>query len=128
MESKSPIPLDKGGSFSFDRRFHVEIFRGGMNRLLLRSRRTESEGRIEVMFQYVLRMDIPMGFEGLTIEEMPQEELKKDSWVDLLVELPEGKLFLLFSGANIVGRVFAAACGFGEDDEPDPAQSMFFMM
>ncbi|MBV1893142.1 MAG: hypothetical protein KUG57_03780 [Ilumatobacteraceae bacterium] len=38
---RSPTPLADGESIGFLRLFHVEAFRGGMNRLLLRAMPTE---------------------------------------------------------------------------------------
>lgn len=57
------LPLAEQDSVRFLGSFHVETFRGGMNRLLLRAMPTEDDReRIEVLFQYVQRLAIPMDF------------------------------------------------------------------
>jgi len=120
--------LGEGESIGFLRRFHVEAMRGGMNRLLLRSWATSGEGRVEILFQYVRRLDIPMDFDGLSIQDATDEDGSQSPWADVLVEFPECRVYRLVSGGRLVGRVVASACASGEDDEAASAPSMFFMM
>lgn len=128
MVLRSPTPLGEGESIGFLRLFHVEAFRGGMNRLLLRSRPVGSEERIEILFQFVQRLDLPMVFEGLSIEESTAEDGSVSPWAEVLVGFPECRVFRVFSGGRLAGRVVAAACVVGEDDEAAHAPSMFPMM
>ncbi len=126
---RSPTPLADGESVGFLRRFHVETFRGGMNRLLLRARPTdENSERVEVLFQYVQRLDVPMRFEGLTIDDGTGEDGRVEPWSTVLVQFPECRVYRLMSGGQLVGRVAASACMYGEDEEPIGAPSMFPMM
>ena len=125
----SPIPLADGSAVGFFRRFHVEVLRGGMNRLLLRAKPSaENPVRVEVLFQYVQHLDIPMSFEGLTIEDATAEDGLHAPWSDVLVGFPKCRVFRLLSGGRLVGRVIAAACSYGEDDAVAGAPSMFPMM
>lgn len=125
----SPTPLANGGSVGFLRVFHVESFRGGMNRLLLRAMPTEENSeRVEVLFQYVQRVDLPMRFEGLTIEDATESDGAEDPWSVVLAQYPECRVYRLVSGERIVGRVAASACVYGQGEEPIGAPSMFPMM
>lgn len=126
---QSPTPLDRDSQIAFSRRFHVEAFRGGMNRLLLRAIPTKDEPtRFEVFFQYVQRMDLPMVFDDLVVADVTQDKTEKAKHPDLLQKFPECRVFRLESGGEIVGRIVAAACMFGEDSAPTGADSMFPMM
>jgi len=104
---------------------HVDV---ATTRLLLRSRPTEGEGRVEILFQYVQRMDLPMVFDGLSIEDSTAEDGSASPWAEVLVGFPECRVFRVLSGGRLVGRVVAAACVVGEDDEGASAASMSPMM
>ena len=109
----SLIALAKGSRITLSRAFHVEILRGGMNRLLLRSTATNSNPtRVEIYFPYVQHLDIPMRFDELTIS--------CEAW-----GASESFLFRLESNGVSVGQVVAAHCIFGEDDAPLGSASMF---
>ena len=109
----SLIALAKGSRISLSRDFHVEILRGGMNRLLLRSTATKSNPtRVEIYFPYVQHLDIPMRIEDLTISCEPWGA--SDSFV-----------FRLDSGGISVGQVVAAHCIYGEDAAAAGSASMF---
>jgi hypothetical protein len=126
---RSPTPLAEHGSIGFLRRFHVEVLRGGMNRLLLRAMPTASQSeRVEVLFQFVQHLDIPMSFDGLSIDDATSEDGGQAPWSDVLVQHPTCRVFRLLSNGRIVGRVVAAACAWGEDSAPDGSPSMFPMM
>ncbi|HEX7131804.1 MAG TPA: hypothetical protein VF228_04480 [Iamia sp.] len=100
-----------------------------MNRLLLRSWATDADPeRLEVLFQYVQRLDTPMTFEGLAIEEATVEDGDDEPWATLRVQFPECRVYRLLSGGSIVGRVLAAACVHGADNERADAPSMFTAM
>lgn len=129
MASQSPIKLGEEDSVGFLRVFQVETFRGGMNRLLLRARSTDGHlERVEILFQYVQRLDIPMSFEGLTVEDSTGVDGLLAPWSDVLANFPECRVFRLYSGGRIVGRIVASECAYGEDEETAEAPSMFFMM
>jgi hypothetical protein len=109
----SLIALAKGSRISLSRDFHVEILRGGMNRLLLRSMGTKSNPtRVEIYFPHVQHLDIPMRFDDLTIS--CEEWGASDSF-----------LFRLESNGIKVGEVVAAHCIYGEDEAPVGSASMF---
>ena len=109
----SLIALAKGSRISLPRDFHVEILRGGMNRLLLRSMATKSNPtRIEIYFPHVQHLDIPMRFEGLTIA--------CEEW-----GASESFLYRLESKGVCAGNVVAAHCIYGEDEAPVGSPSMF---
>ncbi|MGB6058582.1 MAG: hypothetical protein WBF71_09990 [Microthrixaceae bacterium] len=100
-----------------------------MNRLLLRAMPTdENPERVELLFQYVQRIDVPMDFEGLTVEESTGEDCRDEPWSTVLAQYPECRVYRLMSGGRVVGRVVAAACAYGQDEEPIGAPSMFPMM
>lgn len=121
--------LDEGSYVAFCRRFHVEVLRGGMNRLLLRSFPTDTDPhRVEVLFQYVQHIDMPMTFSDLAIRDVTFGESERDRYAALLRQFPECRVFRLDSGGSPVGEVVAAACVFGEDSAPLGAESMFPMM
>jgi hypothetical protein len=113
------------GEMVLDRVFFVEILRGGMNRLLLRSLPTSEElDRVEVLFQYVQGLLLPsFEFDGLTISCVDSEP----PFEGLQVKFPECLTFELTSGRTR-GVVVAAACvverGVCEPDAP----SFFPMM
>lgn len=109
----SLIALAKGSRISLSRDFHVEILRGGMNRLLLRSTGTKANPtRVEIYFPHVQRLEIPMHFEEITIS--------CEEW-----GASESFLFRLESKGVDVGHVVAAHCIYGEDDAPVGSASMF---
>lgn len=120
--------LEVGDSVEFLRDIHVEMFRGGMNRLLLRSRKTDEFRRLEIHFQYVPWMQLPSKFWGLTIENCGRQEDHDAPWFEALLTFDEVQVFRLLSGGQEVAVVLAAACRYGQDDEGHSAQSMFFMM
>src|SRR5262245_30252152 len=98
--------LNPGDSIGFRRLFHVELFRGGMNRLLLRAMPTaENPDRVEVLFQYVQRVNMPMEFAGLRIEDSTDADRTTAPWDDVLVEFPELRVWSLVSNSRVVGRV-----------------------
>ena len=126
---QSPTPLDRDSQISFSRFFHVEALRGGMNRLLLRAIPTKNEPtRVEVFFQYVKHLDIPLEFNGLVVSDVSKDEGESARHQDLLSRFPEIRVYRLESGGKIVGRIVASACVFGEDSEPAGGESMFPMM
>lgn len=125
----TPHRLAENESVAFLRSFHVEILRGGMNRLLLRSMPSSDQpSRIEVLFQYVQHLEMPMAFEGLLIEDATSHDGVQSPWADVLVEHPECRVFRLSSDGRLRGRVVAAACSWGEDQAELGAPSMFPMM
>jgi len=126
---QSPILLGKNSTVTFPRRFHVETLRGGMNRLLLRALPTEENtSRIEILFQYVQYLQIPMGFDGLEIFDATSIEPGNLKYRDLLRSFPTCRIFELTSKGEKIGDVIAAACSYGEDSPPNGSQSMFPMM
>ncbi len=129
MKLQSPIPLAHNATVSFARHFHVEALRGGMNRLLLRALPTESDAtRVEVLFQYVQHLHIPMRFDGLEIADTTLADSEQPEFNALLRGFPECRIFRLISRGQRAGEVVATACSFGEDSAMTGASSMFPMM
>lgn len=121
--------LAEGGNVLFERRFHVEMLRGGMNRMLLLSRPTgEDARRVEVFFQYVQRMEMPLAFEGLEIVDATTDDAYIPAWSETLTLFPRCRIFRLISAGMIRGRIAAADCAYGIDRSPPGGRSMFPMM
>lgn len=121
----SPIPLVEGGRWDFLRVFHVEMFRGGMNRLLLRSWSSDAHStRLEVLFMNTKYVCMPMSFDGLTIRDATSELGASDPFV---LATPSLKVFEVESGGN-VGRVVAGSVSYLEDCGSPSDPSSFFMM
>lgn len=125
----SHTALAPGESVQLLRVFHVELFRGGMNRLLLRAMpTTDNSERIEICFFGVELVSIPMDFEGLTIEDSTEVDASLSPWAEVLVRFPDRRIFRLISGGKLAGRVAAVECAYDFDEAPLGAKSMFFMM
>jgi hypothetical protein len=122
----SLIALALGSRISLSRDFHVEILRGGMNRLLLRSMATKSNPtRVEIYFPYVQHLDIPMRIEALTISCEPGGASPRADIRELMRGFPDNFLFPLESKSINVGYIVAAHCIYGEDVAPAGSASMF---
>src|SRR5438045_330612 len=129
MHVKSPTRLSEGSYTEFRRQFHVEVLKGGMNRLLLRALPVAADPtRVEVFFQYVQHLEMPMRFDGLAVRDVTHDELGRPEYVNLHRKFPECRVYRLESQGATVGRVMAAACLFGEDSAAAGAESMFPMM
>jgi hypothetical protein len=125
----SPAPMPESGRIEFMRSFHVELLRGGMNRLLLRSRpQGEHRTRVEVLFQYVQYLDIPMEFMALVVEDATDVDAR--TYARTLDAFPECRVYRLTStvAPSLAGHVVAASFGYGEDQAGASDESMFFMM
>jgi hypothetical protein len=117
--------LSDGGSFEFVRIFHVEAFRGGMNRLLLRSWATDVQPtRLEVLFMNAKFICMPMALEGLVIQDATAELGGTDPFARLATGL---KVFVVVSG-DYIGRVVAGSVGYVEDTGAPGDPSSFFKM
>ena len=86
----SPIPLAENGSVGFLRTLPR---RGAPRRheplTPLAMPTAEQPVRIEILFQYVQRLDIPMSFEGLAMEDATLEDGERFPWSADLVSFPE---------------------------------------
>jgi hypothetical protein len=69
-----------------------------------------------------------MDFEGLSVGDATDEDRRVEPWSMVLAQFPECRIYRLMSGGRVVGRVAAAACVHGQDEEPIGAPSMFPMM
>jgi len=125
--NKLRTPSDDGSLDYPDRTFHVEVLRGGMNRLLLRSNRTAQSGlRIEIFFMNVAHMSIGTTFEGLSIRDVT-DEAPWDDEVWHVRTARERRVFELTSRSGS-GRVLAAAVAADESNLGPADPSAFFMM
>ena len=106
--------LHKGTSVGFLREFHVEILRGGMNRLLLRSPPMESSPfRVEVHFQFVQALYLPsMTFSGLHVADCTDDT--SALFTDKLVQFPELRIFKVECNSPNSGWIVAAGCAYDE--------------
>jgi hypothetical protein len=121
----SPIVLVDGARWDFLRVFHVEMFRGGMDRLLLRSWASDAHPtRLEVLFMNTKFVCMPMSFDGLTVRDATSELGSTDPFVLASAGL---KVFELASGGD-VGRVVAGSVSYVEDNGSPSDPSSFFMM
>ena len=121
--------LAHGSAVTWSRSFHVEMLRGGMNRLLLRAMPSANQTtRIEILFQYVQHVDIPMQFRELSIRDATRELKQQPKFLTLMQRFPECRIFCLESEGAEAGHIVAAACMFGEDSAAAGADPMFPMM
>jgi hypothetical protein len=126
---QSTTALEAGAHVVFDRNFHVEKLKGGMNRLLLRALPTaENPKRVEVFFQYAQHIDAPMTFNRLEVHDVTHDQRNSPKYVKLIDAFPKCRIFRLDSDGEIAGLVLAAGCSFGEDDGPSHAPSIFPLM
>lgn len=111
-----------------DRLFHVEILRGGMNRLLLRSNKSETwSDRIEIFFMYVQYMAIPMTLHGPVIEMLGRVDECRDVIPGSFAINPDLKVYSVRSqGSN--GLVVASALALDESTASASDPSNFPMM
>ena len=129
MKVPAATPLAHDSHVAWSRPFHVEMLRGGMNRLLLRAMPSANQTtRIEILFQYVQHLDIPMQFRELSIRDATQELKQQLKFLNLMQRFPECRIFCLESESAEAGHIVAAACMFGEDTAAAGADSMFPMM
>jgi hypothetical protein len=125
---QSPTPLNDGSRIRFERKVHLEIFRGGENRLLLRSYQTAAHPtRLEILFAYVQHLNIPTCFDGLVVQHDTNERAVKNYEL-LLRQYPKCRLYRLDSNDGKIGEIVASACLYGEDTAPLGSESMFPFM
>lgn len=125
----SPTLLQSSNRLKFDRNFHVEILKGGMNRLLLRSLPCSAHPtRIEIFFQYVQYLEMPMKFSGVSIVNLDAKTSLSREIADVLRRFPSCRAFELTTLEGFTSYVVAASCSSCEDLEAADAQSAFFMM
>lgn len=122
------IPFDDQDEIDYaDRTFHLEIMRGGMNRLLLRSDRTSpSPARVEILFMNTQYLQIGTWFDGLLIRPRPGSPAwPGERWrISYPKDLKEYEL----SSQSGSGLVVAGAVAVDESDaEPDDPSSFFMM-
>jgi len=106
-----------------------ELFKGGMNRLLLRSYPTESHPtRVEIMFMGTEFIDLPTFFEGLEIRDVTKTEEGERIAQSRRLPADHGlRIFEINSGV-VVGHVVAGDVGYIEDDRGIGDPSAFFLM
>jgi hypothetical protein len=111
-----------------DRKFHVEVMRGGMNRLLLRSNIGKTwDTRIEVLFMNVKYMSLGTAMDGLVVEDLGVLEEHWDAVPWALPPSPGLHHFEIRSGSG-TGRVVAGAVAVDISDDGPSEPSRFFMM
>jgi hypothetical protein len=110
-----------------DRVFHLEILKGGMNRLLFRSNRSSSfPTRVEIIFMNVQYLSVGTSLDGLAVRDRGPAE----NWIDpnwRLRQRDEIRIYEVASASGI-GQVIAGSVGFDESDAGPSDPSRFFMM
>jgi hypothetical protein len=110
------------------RMFHIEIMRGGMNRLLLRSNRNDQmPSRVEILFMNVKFMKIGVQFDGLVVRDCGQfvDDPGSLSWS--LEPQPELHFYEVESSSG-TGILVAGSVAVDESDAGASDPSRFFMM
>jgi hypothetical protein len=122
IPSNGPVVIDAP-----DRIFHVEVLKGGMNRLLFRSNRTATlPTRIEVFFINVKYLSLGTLLDGLTIRDQGQmDNLNEFGW-KITVSQPI-RLFEVVSKSGS-GTIVAGDVDADESDAGPSDPSGFFMM
>lgn len=111
-----------------DRRFHVEVMRGGMNRLLLRSNIQEPwDTRIEILFMNVKYMNIGTTMNGLIIEDRGAVQEHPEALPWKVASVVDQLLFEIRADEG-TGIVVAGAVAVDISDAGPSAPSNFFMM
>jgi hypothetical protein len=119
-----PSILREGESWDFFRVFHIELFRGGMNRLLLRSWATDNEPlRLEVLFMNVKRLCVPTAFDGLLIRGSTAGKRLDVRFAD---ETAVQRFELVSQGET--SWVVAGSVGYIEEKADPWEPSSFFLM
>lgn len=107
-----------------ERVFHLEVMRGGMNRLLLRSNRSATwPKRIEVLFMNVKYLAVGSTYEGLTVTQLIE-------WPDIpwRIDYLDGINCYEIRSSSGVGIVVAGSVTAAESEYDPGAPSGFFMM
>lgn len=111
-----------------DRKFHLEVMRGGMNRLLLRSNIGKTwDTRVEVLFMNVKYMSLGTTMDGLVIEDLGVLEEHRDAVPWTLPPSPGLHYFEVRSGSG-TGRVVAGSVSIDISNDGPSEPSRFFMM
>lgn len=128
MEPKLPIlSSDSAAVADYHHRiFHVEVLKGGMNRLLLRSHPTSVDPMgIEVLFMSVQYMQLGCDFDGLMVyKEGVTEDVAAPWTLDSYLEASRYRL----RSSKGEGFLIAAAMEVRSAVVDPDAPSLFFMM
>jgi hypothetical protein len=121
------IPPSGGQEIDFlDRIFHVEVLRGGMNRLLLRSDRTSDFGnRVEILFMNVQYLATGTSFNGLRVRDIGPATGDDLPWGIYLPD--ELRIFELVSSSGR-GYLVGGSMAVQESDAGPAEPSSFFML
>lgn len=110
-----------------DRVFHLEVLKGGMNRLLLRSNRSlQFTTRVEVLFMNVRYLSLGTSLDGLVVEDVGAAE----DWDGLpwrLSQLADLRVYEITSSSG-GGHVVAGSVTSDQSDAGPADPSNFFMM
>lgn len=111
-----------------DRIFHLEVLRGGMNRLLFRSNMSETwPTRVEILFMNVKYLAVATVLRGPVIQRLGSLEECSDR-VSWSLDAPSGiAVFSVHSGDGR-GMVVAGSMALDESNASPSDPSRFFMM
>lgn len=110
-----------------DREFHIEVLKGGMNRLLFRSdRRADSELRIEILFMNVRYLSVGTQILNPQIRQLGRvkEYAHRVPWS---IDSPDLLLFSI-QGAAGEGLIVAGSMSVDKSNASPSDSSSFFMM
>jgi hypothetical protein len=123
-----PIPGADREVIDFaDRVFHLEVLKGGMNRLLFRSNRSSVfASRVEILFMNVQYMALGTSLDGLVVRDVGAAE----GWNDRVWRIGQRAELRVYevTSASGEGRVVAGSVTVDESDAGPGDPSRFFMM
>lgn len=111
-----------------DRIFHIEILRGGMNRLLLRSNRNDQmRSRVEILFMNVKFMQLGTQFDGLVVRDRGpfMDHPERLSW---RLEAQPGLHLYEVESSSGTGIIVAGSVAVDKSGADPSDPSRFFMM
>jgi hypothetical protein len=110
-----------------DRVFHLEVLKGGMNRLLFRSNRSSVfASRVEILFMNVQYVALGTSLDGLAVRDVGAAE----DWNDRVWRIGQRAELRVYevTSASGEGRVVAGSVTVDESDAGSGDPSRFFMM
>jgi hypothetical protein len=123
---RTPGP-DRGIIDFPDRVFHLEVLKGGMNRLLFRSNRNSVfPTRVEILFMNVKYLSIGTSLDGFAVEDVGRaEDWSEPEW---RIDQAEGLHLYQVASTSGGGRVVAGSVTVDESESGPADPSRFFMM
>ncbi len=109
-----------------DRVFHLEVLKGGMNRLLFRTNRSSVfPSRVEILFMNVRYLSIGTSLDGFAVEDVGGAEDWSDA--EWRIGPADGLRVYQVTSTSGRGRVVAGSVTVDESDSSPTDPSRFFM-